>query len=256
MKNNFDFQRFLKVLRLSWQTQPVLPYAVLVAAVPLIYLSFMGDAFSAHVSLRNESPFLVFSAYFCGCGWLYAGMAYHELGMPGTAVRYLLVPASSLEKWLAKSLLALIVFPAITWLTFNFALKGFEMLSLRWFAFRYAPINWFSRDTVVVFFFFFLALPAAYASGLTWKRFGVLKGFIFVVVLFVILYKIMQSGFDQQLYNSGRGILLQEVNLPFWEMDCDAATQKSVGIFWLLAAYVPSLLMLAASYLFIREKEL
>ncbi|MCC6282540.1 MAG: hypothetical protein IT262_18190 [Saprospiraceae bacterium] len=256
MKNKFDFQRFVRVLRLSWQTQPLLPYIVLVAAVPLLYLYFFGDARSMFVSLRNENPFLAFSAYFCIAGWLYAGMAYSELSKPAAAVRYLLVPASTLEKWLAKAVLALVVFPLVTWLSFNLAFKGFELFSVRFFAFRYSAIDWYSRDMLVTFFFFYLSLPVAYASGLIWKRFGIVKGFVFVFVLFLILFQVIGIGFEKYPYDSGQGVLLQETNLPFLELDCDDATRRLVGLFWLLAAYVPSLLLLAASYFLIREKEL
>ncbi len=256
MKNAFNFQRFLRVLRLSWQTQPVLPYIVLVAGIPIMYLILSMEARSPFVTLRSDNPFLVFNAYFWICGWLYAGLIYSELEKTGTATRYLMIPASNLERWLAKSLLAVLVFPLITWLTFNLAFKGFEILSLRWFAFRYPAIDWLSGDMFISFFIFYLTLPAAYASGLTWKRFGILKGFIFVFVLFIILYQFIQAGYEQFPYDSGWGVLLQEVNLPFLEKNSNAATQTNVNLFWLLAAYVPSLLMLASTYFFIREKEI
>ena len=256
MKNTFNFQRFLQVLRLSWQTQPVLPYIVLIVGIKIMYLIFLGEARSPFVSLRSDNPFLVFNAYFWICGWLYAGLIYSELEKPGAATRYLMTPASNLERWLAKSLLAVIVFPLIIWLTFNLAFKGFEILSLRWFAFRYPAIDWLSRDMFISFFIFYMALPAAYASGLTWKRFGILKGFIFVFVLFIILYQFIQAGYEQYPYDSGHGVLLQEVNLPFLEKNSNAATQASVSLFWLLAAYIPSLLLLASTYFFIREKEI
>jgi hypothetical protein len=256
MKNAFNFQRFLRVLRLSWQTQPVLPYIVLVAGIPIMYLILSMEARSPFVSLRSDTPFLVFNTYFWICGWLYAGLIFSELEKSGTATRYLMIPASNLEKWLAKSLLAVLVFPLITWLTFNLAFKGFEILSLRSFAFRYPDIDWLSKDMFISFFTFYLALPAAYASGLSWKRFGILKGFIFVFVLLIILYYILQAGFEQFPYDSGQGVLLQEVKLPFLEQDSNAANQTSISLFWLLAAYVPSLLLLASTYFFIREKEI
>ncbi len=256
MKNRFDFRRFVRVLRLSWQTQPVLPYIVLVAAVPLLYLYFLGDARNVFVSLRSDNSFLAFNAYFCIAGWIYAGMAYNELGKQSTAVQYLLAPASTFEKWLAQALLALVVFPLITWLSFNLAFKVFELISVRLFAFRYPAIDWFSRDMRVTFFFFYLSLPAAYASGLIWKRFGMLKGLVFVFVLLLILFQVIRIGVEKHPYDSGWGALLQEINMPFLELDCDDATRRLVGIFWVLAAYVPSLLLLAASYFLIREKEL
>ncbi len=256
MKNKFDFHRFLRVLRLSWQNQPVMPYIVLIVGVKIMYLIFWGDARSVFIPLRSDTPFLVFNAYFWICGWLYAGLIFSELEKSGTATRFLMIPASNFEKWLAKSLLAVLVFPLITWLTFNLAFKGFEILSLRSFAFRYAAIDWLSRDMFISFFIFYLALPAAYASGLTWKRFGILKGFIFVFVLLIILYQVIQAGFEQFPYDSSEGVLLQVVNLPFYEVDINAATRTSVNLFWLLAAYVPSMLLLASTYFFIREKEI
>lgn len=256
MKNTFDFRRFVQVCRVSWQTQPLLPYIILITAIPLMFLYFFEDARSSYISLRNQTPFVVFAVYLCSCGWLYAGLAFNELSRAGNAARFLMVPASVLEKWLAKSLLVFLVFPLIAFIAYNVAFQLFQQLSVRWFAFHYAPIEWHSPDILVALFFFYLGLPGAYASGLVWKRFGILKGVVFIAILFVILFQIISIGFGQFAFNSGNVISLQEVSPPFYGSDADADTLGLIRIFWLSAAYVPSALLLGSTYFFIKERTL
>ncbi|HOY04207.1 MAG TPA: hypothetical protein PLO67_02330 [Saprospiraceae bacterium] len=256
MKNTFDFRRFVQVCRLTWQTQPVLPYIILLSAIPLIFLFFFDDARGGFVSLRNEAPLVLFAVCMWGCGWLYAGLAFHELGNTGSANRYLMVPASTLEKWLAKSLLVFFVFPLIIWVAYNIVFQIFGLFSVRWFAFEYAPVNWYSLEVKTALFFFYLGLPVAYAAGVVWKRFGVLKGLVFICVLFFVLIQVISIGAGQYFLNSGRGMLLSEVSPPFYGSDADAGTLGLINIFWLLAAYVPSALLLASTYFFIKERTL
>lgn len=257
MKSRFDFRRFVQVLRLSWQTQPILPYIVLIAAVPLMFLFFFSDANSTHIRLDSHTPFSMFNIYLYGCGWLYAGTVFNDLGRQGGATRYLMLPGSVFEKWLAKSLLVFFVFPVITWLTFNAAFKLFEFFSLRWFAFRYDPIDWTSGDIAVTLFFFYLALPAAYTSGLFWKRFGIWKGFVFFFILSVVMYQLLEISTDRYAVDSGSRVLIQAIDMPFFEKkDLDTVTRSLVRLYWALTMYAPSLLLLCSTYFFIKEKEL
>ncbi len=256
MKNSFDFSRFVQVFRLSWQTQPLLPYIILIAAIPLMYLTFFMDARHERVSLEDATPLIIFGIYLLACGWLYAGMIFSDLGRQGSATRYLMLPGSTIEKWLAKSLLVWIVFPVIGWIAFNVAFHLFEFFSVRWFAFRYDLIYWRSSDMFVVLFFFYLGLPAAYASGLVWKRFGIWKGLVFVFTLFLILFNIINIGMYQYPFGSGYGVLMNAVEVPFFETDHDTATRRLARLFWPLAMYIPGLLLLSSTYFFIKGKEL
>lgn len=256
MKNTFEFARFVQVCRLTWQTQPILPYILLVAMVPLMFLFFFSDARGVYVTLQKDTPFHMFTLYVCICGWLYAGTAFYDLGRPDSASRYLMLPGSLLEKWLAKSLLVFIVFPLITFVAYNIVFRLFEFFSLRWFAFRYDLIDWSSGDMFIVLFIFYLALPAAYASGLFWKRFGVWKGLLFFFILFIILTQVSNMAMDRYYFGSGSGFLMQAVELPFYESGHDAATRALVRLFWPMAAYIPALLLLCSTYFFIKDKEL
>jgi hypothetical protein len=117
-------------------------------------------------------------------------------------------------------------------------------------------MDWSSREIKITLFYFYLGLPAAYASGLVWRKFGVLKGLVFIFVLFVVLFQIISIGFGKFVYNSGKGMLLQEVSPPFYGSDADAETLGLISIFWLFAAYLPSALLLASTYFFIKERRL
>ena len=256
MNNIFDFRRFVQVFRLSWQNQPILPYVVLLGMIPLLLFFFVIDAFGAYINLQSNGPFLMFNEYLFICGWLDAGVAYSELGKPGSATRYLMLPASALEKWLAKSLLVWIIFPVITWLTFNLVFEFFGWISLRWFAFKYRPINWVSADLGISLFIFYMALPAAYASGVAWKRLGILKGLVFFVVLFIVLIQLILIGTGGFSFVNGKSSLIEQVSLSYYNDDIDADIQIMVRYFWLIGILIPSFLLFISSYFFTRERTL
>lgn len=256
MNNTFDFRRFVQVFRLSWQNQPILPYIVLLGMIPLLLFFFAIDAHGAFVDLQNSTPFMMFNLYLLTCGWLYAGMAFGELGKTGGAARYLMLPASTLEKWLAKSLLVWIVFPFVIWLAFNVVFEVFGWMSLPWMAFRYPSIDWHSGDIKISLFIFYMSLPAAYASGLAWKRLGVLKGLVFFVVLFIVLFQLALIGTGGFNFVMDRSALLEQVSISFSDPKIDANTQALVRIFWALGVLLPSFLLLLSTYFFTRERTL
>ena len=256
MNKKFDFQRFIQVMWYTWVTQPVLPYIAMVTSTLLIFFYLSIGAREGSASFYNNDPFLAFSFYFVGCGWLYAGMAFGEFNKRASVGFYLHLPASLTEKWLAKVLLTFIVFPTVLCLFFKVTYWGFNELSTRIFAFRYLPFDWSSADMKVTFFMFFLGLPAALSSGLIWRRFGIFKGLLFSFGLCLLLFQIVDSGFNRHSYKSETGILLQEVNLPFLELDCNDATRVLVLWFWVLAGYIPALLFFVSTWFFIKEKEI
>ena len=256
MKNTFDFTRFGRVLRYTWVTQPVLPYIVLLAALPLVFLYLLRRAATGDVSIFNDDPFLIFITYFMGSSWLYAGLNFREFSRFGSASRYLLLPGSVLEKWLAKVLLTFFAFPLIAWIIFNLAYQGLGILSARLLAFRFAAIDWTSLDMQASLFFCFLTLPAAFASGIVWKRFGFLKGLVFVFVLFIILYFVVADSINRSSSKAPQAVLLQEVNLPFAGLEYPDDTRLLVHLFWALAAYLPALLLLGSTYMLMKEKEI
>ncbi len=255
MKNIFEFRRFGRVLRYSWATQPTLPYIVLVAAIPLMYIYLLRAAAAEYASIFSDEPFLMFNTYFLGCSWLYAGLSFGEFSRFDSASRFLLLPGSVLEKWLAKVLLVYIAFPFIVWGTFNLAYQGLGFLSERLVAFRFLAIDWSSKEMEATLFFFSLTLPAAFASGIVWKRFGFLKGVIFIFILVVLLYFIVADGLNRYSYTVPTAILFRELTLPFFDLECSGRTCFYIQLFWGLAAYLPSLLLLGSTYVFMKEKE-
>ncbi len=255
MKNTFDLARFGRVLRYTWVTQPVLPYIVLVAVLPLIFLYLLRTAAAEGVSIFSDDPYLMFNTYFFGCGWLYAGLSFSEFNRFGSASRFLLLPGSVLEKWLAKVLLTFFVFPLITWISFNLAYQGLALLSARLLAFRFSAIDWHLLNMQASLFLYFLTLPAAFASGIVWKRFGFLKGLVFVFVLFILMYFITIDGINRYNYTLSLTVLFGEINLPFAEWDCLDGTRVLIHLFWILACYLPALLFLGSTYVMMKEKE-
>ncbi len=256
MNNTFDVRRFVQVFRLSWQNQPILPYLVLLGMIPLLLFFFFIDAHGAYVNLQSETPFLMFNVYLCACGWLYAGLAYSELGKTGGAARSLMLPASTLEKWLAKSLLVGVVFPFIIWLTYNLLFEVFGWMSLHWMAFRYRSIDWGSGDVKISLFIFYMSLPAAYASGLAWKRLGVLKGLVFFVVLFIVLFQLALIGTGGFSFGMESSVLLEQVSMSYYDPQLDTHTQVLVRLFWMIGVFIPSFLLLLSTYFFTRERTL
>ncbi len=256
MNNTFDFRRFIHVMWYTWSTQPLVPYIVMVASMPFLFFYLSLEARAGLVMFYSDSLFLLFSFYLMGCGWLYAGLIFGEFSKRSTAGFYVQIPASHPEKWLAKALLTFIVFPTILCLFFRGSFWLFNIISVREFAFRYLPVDWGSRDLQVTFFIFFTSLPAAFSSGLIWRRFGIFKGLAFVFGLAVLLFYVVDTSFQEFASDMEYTVLLQEVNIPWFEMDCSADTQRLVNIFWACAVYLPSLLMLVASWFLMKEKEI
>lgn len=256
MQDTFEFRRFGRVLRYTWLTQPSLPYIVLVAALPFLFIFMLRQAASDYTSIFSEEPVWAFNFYFTACGWLYAGLIFGEFGRFGTAHRYLLLPASVLEKWLAKILFAFLVFPLVIWLTFCLAFQILGVLTVQLYAFRFQAIEWDSSLIRATLFFFFLSLPGALASGIVWKRFGILKGGVLVFVLLVLLYFIidLDTGY-RGLARESMGALLWAIALPFSDMEGPARTRWLMQVFWVFAAYLPALLLLGSTYLIMKKKE-
>lgn len=257
MSNTFNFRRFLQVVRLSWQTQPVLPYIVLVAMIPLLVFLFAIDAHASYVELNDNTPFLAFTIYFFICGWLYAGMAFDEMNKKGSASRYLMLPVSALEKWLATSLLAFVLFPCIIWLTFNLVFEAFGWMSLRWEAFHYKPIDWGGRDFRIFVFMFYISLPAAYASGVAWKRFGIAKGLVFFILLCIVLFNLALVGMGGPHKIADHASLINRVDRVYYsDVEFDTSIVALARLFWIMAVFIPSTLLLLSSYFFTRERTL
>lgn len=262
MSTSINFQRFLRVLHYSWQTQPISPYIVLILGIPVMYLTFMADAIAGSAQLYDFSQLPAFIFYFIGCGWLYAGLTFKELNKPETAIRYLHIPASTLEKWLAKFLLVFIVFPAITLLAFQLGVIVFNWLSAPIFTFRYGPFDYFRWELHGVYFFFFLGLPVAFASGLIWKRFGFAKTALSVFVVLVLSYMLNHAVNPYERHITSGEVTIRMNSLfvgitpPFYAEDhLLPDTVRLLRWFWLLGVYIPSLLLLASSYFFMKEKE-
>lgn len=255
MKNTFDLPRFARVLRYTWATQPVLPYIVMIAAIPLMLTYLLRVAGSDFSSIFGPELFLVFVAYLFGCSWLYAGLSFSEFGHFTKASRFLMLPGSVFEKWLAKVLLAWFVFPLIVVVVFQLTHYFLDILTARLFAFRFRTFDTFLADMRLVWFFLLLTLPAAFAAGIVWKRFGLLKGIVFVFVLLLLLYFLVADGFERYNYASSTGVLLREVGFPFGKQDCTGDTCALVQLFWVLAAYLPALLLFISTYVLMREKE-
>lgn len=254
MKNTFDLSRFGRVLRYTWSTQPVLPYVVLVAAIPLLFLYLLRSASREYSHVFNDDPVLAFVCFFFASGWLYAGLSFREFGRFGSASRYLQLPASLPEKWLAKVLLAFGAFPLITWSAFYLAFQGLGVLLPRLVVFRFAPIDW-QAILPTTLFFFYLTLPAAFVSGIVWKRFGFLKGLILFFIVFVVLYFTAIDGVQRFAYTQAQTALFDELLFPYDRTDCSPATCAHIRLFWVLAAYIPASLCLVATYFLMKEKE-
>jgi hypothetical protein len=256
MNNRFDFRRFIQVMWYTWVTQSLLPYIAMAVSALLVFLYLSLGARNGNASFYNNDSFLAFTFYFLGCGWLYAGLMFGEFSKRSTTGFYLHLPASITEKWLAKVLLTFIVFPTVLCFFFRLSYWGFNELSARLLAFRYLPFEWGSRNMQVIFFLFFLSLPAAFASGLIWRRFGIFKGIVVVFGLFLALALVADIGFGLYPYQSTHSVLLQEVNIPFFELDSPDSTRTLVMWFWALAIYIPSLLFFVATWFFMKEKEI
>jgi|JI7StandDraft_1071085.scaffolds.fasta_scaffold03909_8 hypothetical protein len=243
----FSFVRFVRTLRYSWQTQSVLPYYVALGLAPFVFYG-LAEGFTA------EGPFICWSLLLSICGGLYAGMSFQEFSHPVRGRQYLSIPASVTEKWLAKFLLAFVVFPGLITVFFRIMLGLFNLMAVRIWVLRYGPMDW-SSDTVQIFlFFFFLLLPLAFVSGLFWKKYGLIKTVITLAVLFFVLLNLDSL----MMYQSNNEVVTVMNLLTVPVLDASVSPEYS-GLstrFWLFGGYIPSFLLLVASYLLLKNKEI
>jgi hypothetical protein len=256
MKLEFSLTRFLQTLRWSWQTQPLIPYMVMLGLIPFGYYFLANLAYhQSNLENANDGIFFCLAIMMLLCGWLYAGISFQVLSKNTTGMQYLLLPASVLEKWLAKVIMAFVVFPLILLITFHLALWIFNFFAQSLIVFRYPPVDWEMHEIKIVFFFFYLLMPLAFVSGLLWKRFGFFKTILTgAVLLFLIVQYLIWSDFSNR--NGSYRPLISDVVPPFMDFEGTPATKTLVDLFWLFAAYIPATLCFVASYFLLKNKEI
>ncbi len=224
--------------------------------IPFGYYFLVNAAYyQSNLENANDGIFFCLAIMMLLCGWLYAGVSFQVLSKNTTGMQYLLLPASVLEKWLAKVIMAFVVFPLIVLLTFHIALWIFNFFAQSLIVFRYPPVDWGSFDIKIVFFVFYLLMPLAFASGLLWKRFGFFKTILTgAVLLFLIVQYLIWSDFSNR--NGSYRPLISEVVLPFMDFEGTPATKTLVDLFWIFVAYIPATLCFVASYFLLKNKEI
>ena len=248
MHIEFSLPRFWQTLRYTWQTQPLLPYMIMVGLLPFGYI-LLGEYFN------EDAPWAFFTVILFVCGFLYAGLSFKELNHPVTARQYLGLPASIAEKWMAKWLLAFVVFPLIAILFFQLSMLVFNTISLRLWTMRYLPPRWSCDAAHLVFFFFILIQPLAFVSGLLWTRFSVFKTLLAILVIGFILI-LIAARIEQPYNDANQTMSLLSANVvPVLPVNLPDELRGYIQQFWLFGAYLPAFLLLIASYLLLKNKE-
>ncbi len=243
----FSFARFVRMLRYSWQTQSVLPYYVAIGLTPFVFYG-LAEGFN------DDTSFICWSLLLSICGGLYAGMSFQEFSHPVRGRHYLSIPASVTEKWLAKFLLAFVVFPVLLTLFFRIILSLFNLLAVRIWVLRYGPMDWSGDDIQIFVFFFFLLLPLAFVSGLFWKKYGLIKTMLVLTALFFLLVNL-----DSLLVFQSNNQVVTVLNLLSVPVLDQPVLPEYSGLntrFWVFGGYIPSFLLLIASYLLLKNKEI
>lgn len=251
----------MRVFRLTWISQPLLPYFAMLAAIPFMYLILSLDIRHFDGSFYTGALLLSFFVFFCGSGWLYAGLSFSDLSQPDPARRYLMIPATVFEKWLSKTILTFIVFPITSWIVFNAAIALFKAITVRAFAFQYAPIDWSLVEYRAIFFLFFLLLPVGFAAGLMWKRYGIIKTIVSAFALMILLFFLVSWRAGTTVSTSADGSYLKEtlfdnIVLPHFLNPDRVEMELPQHLFWIIGFYLPSLLFFAATYFLLKEKEI
>lgn len=224
--------------------------------IPFGYYFLALEAYyQSSLDRANYSTFFCLAIMMLLCGWLYAGISFQVLSKNTTGMQYLLLPASVLEKWLAKVIMVFVVFPLIVLLTFHLALWVFNFFAQSLIVFRYPPVDWESFDIKIVFFFFYLLMPLAFVSGLLWKRFGFFKTILTgAILLFLMVQYLIWA--DLPKSNAYFSPLISDVVPPFMDFEGLPTTKTLVDLFWLFAAYIPATLCFVASYFLLKNKEI
>jgi hypothetical protein len=242
MREQFDFTRFMRSLWLTWVEQPLLPYLLIPVVLALQAFWLLGTAQNSPMAFNEDRYTMVFTMYILLCGWLYAGLSYSLFGEQDKGMQYLMVPASVLEKFLAKVFLVFAVFPLICVLVFYGFSKLVDLATMNYYAVRFRALDLASLDTYLTILFFYLGLPVALVSGLIWRRFGVFKmalSLSLILTVFLLLVPFV------------RGMTVMQ------NMEPPGSTPLTIyNAFWYLAFYLPAALCLIAAYFLLREKEI
>lgn len=256
MKDRFDFLRFTHVMWYTFVSQPLIPYVAALAAVPLMYAVFAMELNPGTNSFYGTTPLTAFAMYFIICGWLYAGMIFHEFRKKTAAGEYLMLPASQLEKWLSKALLAFIVFPALLIMFFKLAMYGFGFISAPLFAFRYPPFDWSVTEVKIIVFIFYMVMPAAFIISLLWRRFSILKGIALAFALLLSLFFSINRLLPNTSFEGTTTALINVVTPVFLKQECTGDACTLVWWFWMLSTYIPALLLFTSSWFLLKSKEI
>jgi hypothetical protein len=155
-----------------------------------------------------------------GAWLLLAAGAFHEFRQDGTRTAYLLMPATSAEKWIVRWFEVTILFLGLITLSSILSYITFShLIHLKWQECEYVPWQYLLQFEYNVYYssrFFIYSL--LFLLGIVFNRYGVIKSILGTILIFSSLTFL--AGIIYSLFNNGeRTINLDEIGiwgyLPF-----------------------------------------
>lgn len=182
MKNNhFNFPRVLQLISNDiWQQKiVVLIVALLIALICTVQLAYKPS--------NIDASFYFFLLYVIG--FIATGSVFNELHDRQKAYKYLLLPASSLEKFLAKWLLTAIIYPlALLFLLYSLSLLNFilnTLLGLPGPSYTYMTI--FNGDLWLGICKYIILQAVVLLGAVSFKKYALLKTALVVISFFMLI---------------------------------------------------------------------
>lgn len=260
--DTFHFPRFAMLCKQNlYHHHRLILTAILGFCGALFLLLLFIQAVDGFHTFYSKDAFYTFVSVFCVTGILYTGTAFPGLRSREKAHQYLMIPASSFEKFLLEIVLRIVLFllvvPLLYWVVYN--LEGnvvrlfdpefsFERLS----DYPVVPRNVEVKNLETLFFSFLIGLTSVillipFTGATTFVKMPFLKTLFAVAIIFffnlfvvvVVFQRILE--FRQYYATSNGGILSFNQGQMFrFLVACFAVTTAG---------------LLAASYLKIKEKE-
>jgi hypothetical protein len=262
MKQNKYFSpgRFARLLRNDWLiNQKTYLFTLAGLGIAIYALMYFSMITTKHVSINQYTGFIVF--YLMGVG-VVIGTAFPALTNQNKASSYLLMPGSTLEKYLIQFLIRLVIFIPVAllifWISAHLAKAslipdpkiGFDPeVRISDFSFTSLFNQLYYKDIAPILFGIFSGYSLLFAGSVYFKRFAIPKTLIFfgiTVGIVALSFEVFSHlFFPTSATNSNTNLLIYKIN----------SDTENIKLYLYIIFGCPWLFFLPLAYFNLKEKE-
>ncbi|MFK7925905.1 MAG: hypothetical protein AB8H47_28410 [Bacteroidia bacterium] len=121
-------------------------------------------------------------------GFVFSSFAFYELNHKEKGMRYLLAPASQLEKWLSRFIFTSGVFALYVWLLYGLITIIFSAIAQSFWGLPMTPFEWMGEDTLFLLRLYLVLQSIFIAGSIFLGRFSFLLTPITIGVIGLVLF--------------------------------------------------------------------